>query len=118
MVHLAGQFLALARTTSVPTPKIVCLYPYFAPETPFVPDGRAEIPLQWGSMLAVEGVLVTGIVSVAMLLRLVGLQKRKGDLSGNRLRSVLQRQRECAVHAEPEAAHPRPHRRVCCCAGA
>jgi len=54
--HLIGEFMALARTTSLPTPTIDRLLLYYEPDAPQVPDGSAEIPLRWGGMLSpVEG---------------------------------------------------------------
>jgi 2-dehydropantoate 2-reductase len=47
MKHLADEFLVLARQTSVATPAIDQLYPYFDPETPMIPDGSTTIPLHW-----------------------------------------------------------------------
>jgi ketopantoate reductase len=66
--HLIGEFMALARTTSVPTPTIDGLLRYYEPDAPPVPDGSAEIPLHWGGMVvalcALAG-LVTGGVLLA-----------------------------------------------------
>ena len=65
--HLANEFLALARATSVPTPAIDRLYPHLDPETPLVPEGSAEIPLRWGGVLlaaAVLGLAVAGGVTL------------------------------------------------------
>lgn len=50
--HLIGEFLVLARGTSVPTPTIDHLLRYYEPDAPQVPDGSAEIPLHWGGMIA------------------------------------------------------------------
>jgi len=61
VAHLAGEFLALARATSVPTPAIDCLYPHLDPETPLVPEGSAEIPLRWGGVLLAAGVLALAV---------------------------------------------------------
>lgn len=58
--HLIGEFMALARTTSVPTPTIDRLLLYYEPDALKVPDGRAEIPLRWGG-------LVVGVGALAML---------------------------------------------------
>jgi nucleoside-diphosphate-sugar epimerase len=58
----------LARTTSVPTPNIDGLYPYFDADVPLMHDGRAEIPLNWGGMFAGLGALL-GLVLAARLLR-------------------------------------------------
>jgi len=68
MQHLIGEFMALARTTSVPTPTINRWLLYYEPEAPRVPDGSAEIPLRWGGLafcLSVLATLVTGGVLLA-----------------------------------------------------
>ena len=80
MKHLADEFLALARTTSVPTPNIDRLYPFFDPETPAMAEGSAEVPLRWGSALAAAGVLVAGLAGVVTLI--VGLGRRKENENG------------------------------------
>jgi 2-dehydropantoate 2-reductase len=77
IVHLTDEFLALARQTSVPTPNIDRLYPCFDPDTPLVPEGSADIPLQWGSLLAVAGALVAALAGVAVLLK--GKRKRRRE---------------------------------------
>jgi ketopantoate reductase len=61
--HLTDEFLALARRTSVPTPAIDHLYPYLDPDTPLMPEGRNEIPLHWGGMIAA----CTGLISAFVL---------------------------------------------------
>lgn len=70
--HLIGEFMALARTTPVPTPTIDRLLQYYEPDAPQVPDGSTEIPLQWGGLLLGLGALtmvVTGcVLSVRWLL--------------------------------------------------
>jgi ketopantoate reductase len=65
--HLIGEFMALARTTAVPTPTIDRLLQYYEPDAPEVPDGSAEIPLQWSGLLIGLGALAT-FVAVVMLL--------------------------------------------------
>jgi len=55
--HLTDEFLTLAHTTNVPTPTIDRLYPYLDPETPLMPDGSQEIPLDWRSVWICAGVL-------------------------------------------------------------
>jgi hypothetical protein len=69
--HLIGEFMALARTTSIPTPTIDRLLLYYEPDAPRVPDGSAEIPLRWGGMLVAFGalaMLVTGGILFAKAL--------------------------------------------------
>jgi ketopantoate reductase len=74
--HLIGEFMSLARTTSVPTPTIDRLLRYYEPDAPPVPDGSAEIPLQWRGMflaLSVLAMLVTG--SVLLVRWLLGTKR-------------------------------------------
>jgi ketopantoate reductase len=75
--HLIGEFMALARTTSVPTPTINHLLQYYEPDAPPVPDGSARIPLRWGGLLVALGalaMLITGGVLLAR--RLFGTRQR------------------------------------------
>ncbi len=66
--HLIGEFMALARTTSVPTPTIARLLRYYEPDVPRVPDGSAEIPLNWREakigLVVLAAALAVGGVSV------------------------------------------------------
>jgi hypothetical protein len=62
--HLIDEFMALARTTSVPTPTIDRLLRYYEPDAPQVPDGSAEIPLDWREVKIVAGVLTTVLAAV------------------------------------------------------
>jgi 2-dehydropantoate 2-reductase len=61
--HLADEFRALARKTSVSTAAIECLYPYFDPATLRMPEGSAEIPLYWCEVWVGLGVLA-GILGI------------------------------------------------------
>lgn len=72
VAHLAAEFRTLARSTSVPTPAMDRLARYLNPTTPLLPDGSAEIPLDWGGVWLGLGVLagLVGVgVSLARLLR-------------------------------------------------
>jgi ketopantoate reductase len=62
--HLTDEFIALARTTSVPTPAIDQLFPYLDPETPLMPEGSKKIPVRWGGLLAWS----VGLASIVPLL--------------------------------------------------
>lgn len=74
--HLANEFLALKRRTSVPTPAMDCLYTYFNPETPLMPEGSAEIPLDWHGLLKAVWALA-GILSFTWLVcRLARLRSK------------------------------------------
>ena len=75
--HLADEFIALARTTSVPTPAINRLYPHMDPDTPAVPEGSAEIPLQWGRLLAGLGALTVTLVGSVLLVKGFARLKRR-----------------------------------------
>jgi 2-dehydropantoate 2-reductase len=74
--HLIGEFMALARSTSVPTPTIDRLLRFYEPDAPVVPEGSAEIPLHWGGVLALLAGLVTlltaGGLSLGRLIRRKG----------------------------------------------
>jgi 2-dehydropantoate 2-reductase len=62
--HLTDEFLALARTTSVPTPAIERLYPYLDAEMALVPEGRAEIPLRWDGLWIGVAAVLAGVILV------------------------------------------------------
>jgi 2-dehydropantoate 2-reductase len=75
--HLIGEFMALARTTSVPTPTIDRLLRYYEPGAPKVPDGSAEIPLHWGGLLLALGAVVTLLAAGALVVpRILGRRGR------------------------------------------
>ena len=65
--QLADELLALARTTTAPTPAIDRLYTYFDPATPLLRPGSAEIPLDWRAVKT--GLVVTSslLVGAAIL---------------------------------------------------
>jgi ketopantoate reductase len=67
--HLIGEFMALARTTAVPTPTIDRLLRFYEPDAAQVPDGSATIPLHWGGLLLALGTLATLVVGVALAAR-------------------------------------------------
>ena len=66
--------MALARTTSVATPNIGCLYCYFTPDTSLVPEGSAEIPPRWGGTVALVGALTALLAAGGMMVW--GLRRR------------------------------------------
>ena len=75
--HLIGEFLALARSTPVPTPTIDRLLTYYEPDAPKVPEGSADIPLRWGGLLAGLGALTLFSTGVVLLTkRLSGSTQR------------------------------------------
>jgi 2-dehydropantoate 2-reductase len=73
--HLADEFMALKRQTSVPTPAMDRLYAYFDPATPRMPDGSAEIPLNWREVEIGLGVLAA--TGAAVLLASRWLKRNK-----------------------------------------
>ncbi len=70
--HLTDEFLALARSTDVPTPAMDRLYPHLDAETPLMPDGSREIPLDWRGVVAAVAALIMGGVVLADLRRKTG----------------------------------------------
>jgi len=52
VLHLRGEFMELARSTSVPTPTLDQMAHFYEPGAPEVPDGSAQIPLRWDGVLA------------------------------------------------------------------
>jgi 2-dehydropantoate 2-reductase len=74
--HLVDEFLALARTTSVPTPTIDQLYPHLAPDAPLMPEGSAEIPLDWRGVWIGLGILAGALAGVIFLVRLLRGKER------------------------------------------
>lgn len=67
--HLTDEFLEIVHSTDVPTPNINRLYPYFYPETPLLPDGSREIPLDWRGVWIGAGVLVAIAVAGVWLVK-------------------------------------------------
>lgn len=55
--HLAGEFDELIGKAGVPTPVIDGLRKYFDPDTPPLPDGSAEIPLDWRFLYFLAAIL-------------------------------------------------------------
>jgi len=72
--HLADEFMALKRQTRVPTPAMDRLYAYFDPETPRMPDGSAEIPMNWREVEIGLGMLAAAL---AVLFASSWLNRRK-----------------------------------------
>ena len=65
--HLVDEFLVLARTTAVPIPTIERLYPHLGADALLLPDGSAEIPLDWRGIwvgLAAVVAVVVGLILV------------------------------------------------------
>ncbi len=60
MEHIAGEFRFLARVVGASTPSIDYLYSFLNPDNPPMPEGQADLALNWGSIwrwLAVMAVL-------------------------------------------------------------
>ena len=74
--HLADEFLALARTTSVPTPTINRLYPHLDPDSPLMPDGSAKIPLDWRGVWIGLGALAGVLAGLIFVLRTLRGKRR------------------------------------------
>jgi 2-dehydropantoate 2-reductase len=65
--HLADEFIALKRHTSIPTPAIDHLYIYFDPTAHPMPEGSAWLPMDWRFLWMIVGLLV-GFLAVIWLL--------------------------------------------------
>ena len=68
---MAGDFMALARKTSIPTPNLDRLYPQIDPAAQEIPAGSAQIPMDWRAIWAIL------IVKVGVFLGMVWLLKRR-----------------------------------------
>ncbi len=65
--HLTDEFINLARQASIPTPVIDRLYTYFDPSTPPLPEGSAELAMDW-RFLWVAAALLFGLLAVLWLI--------------------------------------------------
>jgi ketopantoate reductase len=66
--HLADEFLALKQKTTVSTPAMDRLRTYFDPDAQPMPEGSAELPLDWRFLWVIAGVLMGILVIVWLLL--------------------------------------------------
>jgi len=55
----------------VPTPTIDRLYPHLEPDTPLMPDGSAEIPLDWRGVWIGLGALVGVLAGLILVLKML-----------------------------------------------
>ena len=69
--------------TAVPTPTIDRLYPQLDPEAPLMPEGSAEIPLEWRGVWIGLGALAWLLMALAVVARL--LRGRRGCRNGRGL---------------------------------
>jgi 2-dehydropantoate 2-reductase len=69
--HLADEFNALKRQTSISTPAMDRLYDYFLPDAQPLPEGSAEITLDWRFLWLVFGVLVFILVILWLLVKFI-----------------------------------------------
>jgi ketopantoate reductase len=65
--YLADEFIALKQRTSISTPAIDRLYKFFDPSTPPLPEGSAQLPLDW-RFLWLVAVALMGILGIIWLL--------------------------------------------------
>jgi 2-dehydropantoate 2-reductase len=65
--HLADEFIILKQRTSIPTPAIDRLYGYFDGTAQPLPEGSAEIPLDWRFLWIAIGILA-GLLIVVWLI--------------------------------------------------
>jgi len=77
MQCLAGELRALALTTSVATPALELLYTYLDPATYPMPEGSAEMPLDWRAVWVAGGALAGAVAGMAAALRRAPNVKRQ-----------------------------------------
>jgi len=65
--HLADEFIALKRQTSIPTPAMDRLYVYLNSDAQPLPEGSASIPLDWRFLWVTGGVLIVTLVIVGFV---------------------------------------------------
>ncbi|MBM4029289.1 MAG: hypothetical protein FJ280_28415, partial [Planctomycetes bacterium] len=65
--HLTDEFFALKRKTTIRTPAMDHLYIYFDPASHPMPEGSAQLPLNWSFLWPVAGILL-GILAIIWLL--------------------------------------------------
>jgi 2-dehydropantoate 2-reductase len=70
------DFYVLARQTGIPTPNIDRLYPYIDQATPRMPDGSADIPLNWRQVWIGLGVIGGLIAAGVALIRFIPKRSR------------------------------------------
>jgi hypothetical protein len=68
MKTIADEFRGLAETASISTPDMDRLYQYLDPGTEPVPDGSAEIPVNWNALWIALGVLAVLAASLWLVL--------------------------------------------------
>ncbi len=62
MQHLLEEMLSLFEKQNVETPTLTALYKYYDPEQDRIPDGSAEVPLDW------RGVIIPGAIFLGLVL--------------------------------------------------
>ena len=67
MTHLTDEFLALVKAAGAKTPVLDQLYPYFDPQTPPMPEGSAQIAMNWRAVGIIGGGLAA-LLTVWLLL--------------------------------------------------
>jgi 2-dehydropantoate 2-reductase len=82
MQCLADEFRALTRSTSIPTPAIDCLATYLDPAVAPLPDGSANIPLDWQGAGRGLGTFAGAILGARLLSAHRGLGVLSGALAG------------------------------------
>jgi 2-dehydropantoate 2-reductase len=66
--HLADEFFTLKQRTTVPTPAMDRLRTYFNPDMQPIPEGSAQMPLDWRFLWVIAVVLMGILVVVWVLL--------------------------------------------------
>lgn len=67
MQELALEFRELAVQAGLPTPAVDNLYKYLSPEIPPVPEGKADLQLDWTSLWAGFGLVAAGAITAGYI---------------------------------------------------
>lgn len=65
VTHLTGEFMELARQSGVPTPAIDRLQAYREPEAVQPPEGSQDIPMRWGGVILLAGLVAAATATLA-----------------------------------------------------
>lgn len=70
MQHLIEEMLTFFKERGVKTPNLECLYGYYDPNKPRIPDGSSAIPLNW------RGLVIPGVILLGMFVILKRMTKK------------------------------------------
>jgi 2-dehydropantoate 2-reductase len=84
VIHLTEEFMVLARRSGVPTPTIDRLQAYREPGATPTPEGSKKIPMQWGGVVLLAGVVAATVTALATAAAWMIKRGRRNKGSGTR----------------------------------